>query len=321
MTEMNKSLKESPNIVLAGDLIAILKQNGADLVGLAPIERFADSVVPKILPLTRTIIGVAFRVLRGSHRHIEEGTTYYQYTTNSVETLEETVMPMALLRASAILEDQGFTALPQRWNPLIRADEIDCGTNPEVRYKEIYRTAREFQMDFAQSAVLCGLGEIGLSGTLLTDEFGPLQRYCFILTDAELPATPLPQPHLCDQCGACVQACPGGAISADGQLDSWQCATYYAGASRKTNPFMPPDAFAGQPDRLAIIAGEVDLTPERAREVLDQLVFYPGVKHGYVSSICGKACDRACYVHLEEKGVLSRKFLSKFRKREVWELD
>ncbi len=306
---------------LVQDLTATLKGQGADLVGFAPIGRFAGTAAAKLLPSAQTVIGVAFRILRGSHRHIEEGTTYYQYTTNSIETLEETVMPQALLQACGVLEDQGFAALPQRWNPLIRADGPDEGTFPEVRYKEIYRTERELQLDFPQAAVLCGLGEIGVSGTLLTDDFGPLQRYCFILTDAELPATPLAEPHLCDQCGACVQACPGQAISADGQLDTWQCATYYAGASRRTNPFMPPNAFADEPDRLAIIAGEAQLPPERARAIIDQLVFYPPVKHGYITCICGKACDRACYVHLEEKGVLNRKFLSKFRKRAVWELD
>ena len=61
-------------------------------------------------------------------------------------------------------------------------------------------------------------------------------------------------------------------------------------------------------------------TPEEARAVIDRTFYYPPIKHGYVGSICGKACDRACYVHLERKGVLTRKFEGEFRKREVWEL-
>lgn len=61
-----------------------------------------------------------------------------------------------------------------------------------------------------------------------------------------------------------------------------------------------------------------DLTPERAREVIDQIHFYPPIKHALAASMCGRACDTACYVHLEEKGVLKRKFKTPFRKRPEW---
>lgn len=70
----------------------------------------------------------------------------------------------------------------------------------------------EYQMNYELAASKCGLGEIGMSGTLLTDDFGPLQRYCFVLTDAELEPTAEFVPHICDNCGKCVKACPGNAI-------------------------------------------------------------------------------------------------------------
>ena len=38
-------------------------------------------------------------------------------------------------------------------------------------------------------------------------------------------------------------------------------------------------------------------------------------------AICGNACDRACYIHLEEKGILNKKFANKFRKRDEWVLE
>lgn len=297
-----------------------LKAHGADLVGFGGIERFRDTAVPAIFPKARTVIGAAFRVLRGSHRGVEEGSTYYQYTTTGVETIEETVMPLAMLRACAVLEDAGFDALPQKRNQLIMQSCDD--TNPEVNYSEIYRgKTAENQLDFEEAAVLCGLGERGFSGTLLTDDFGPFQRLCFILTDAELEETPLPQPHLCDRCGKCAQACPGHAIDpSSGKVDHWQCAAYYVGANMTKNPFMPPDAYLHEPDRLAIIAGEAKLSPERARKIIDETFFYPPIKHAYLSSICGRACDVACYIHLEEKGVLKRSFKTPFRKRPEWKL-
>lgn len=302
-------------------IIEIAKANGADIVGFAPAERFqADDAVFKILPQTRTVIGLAFRVLRGTYRGIEEGSTYYQYTTMAVENMEETIMPMAQLKVAMMLEAEGFLALPQRRHQQIMAEENS--TNPEVAYDAIYRNrTAEVQMDFLEAAVKCGLGEKGFHNALLTDEFGPMVRYCFILTDVELEASEIVEPHLCDHCGKCKKACPGKAIAEDGKVDPWQCAVYYNGANGTKNPFMPPEAFDGMDNRLEIIAGEAQMTPETARKILDKIYFYPPAQHAYQCSICGRACDMECYVHLEEKGVLTKQFKEPFRKREPWSFE
>ena len=303
---------------LKNTLISVLCQCGADLVRCGGAERVSDPAVKRLMPEAKTVICVAFRQLRGSRRGVEDGTVYYQYMT-SVETLEEVIIPGALLRGCSVLEEAGFEALPQRRSLLVTNSAED--TNFEVDYAEIYRGKKaETIMDFEKCAVACGLGEIGFSGSILTDEFGPNQRWGFILTDAELPEDPVVEPHLCDKCGECRKACPGHALNAEGKRDNWQCAAYYKGANRTRNPFMPPDAFANDPERLKIISGEADLTPERAREIIDQINFYPPIKHAFVACMCGRACDTACYVHLEEKGVLTRKFHTKFRKRPVWKL-
>lgn len=299
-------------------IIETAKANGADIVGFASADRFdKEDAIFKIMPETKTVIGLAFRVLRGIYRGIEEGSTYYQYTTMAVENMEETIMPMAQLKVAMMMEGEGYIALPQRRHQQIMA-ETD-GMNPEVAYDAIYRgRTAEVQMDFLDAAVKCGLGEKGLYQTLLTDEFGPMVRYCFILTDAELAPSEIVTPHLCDGCRECVKGCPGKAIGQDGAVDSWQCAVYYNGANGTKNPFMPPEAFEGLDNRLEIIAGEAQVTPETAKKILDKIYFYPPAQHAYQCSICGRACDMACYVHLEEKGVLTKKFKTPFRKREPW---
>ena len=305
---------------LRQNIIDMAKKCGADIVGFAPIERFEhDKNILKIYPETKTVIGFAFRVLRGIMRTIEEGTTYYQYTTMGVENLEEVVMPLALIRVAEVIEDAGFDALPQRRHYLMM-EESDS-TNPEVFHNEIKRgTTIEKQIDFEKAAVACGLGEKGFSGQLLTKEFGPFQRYCFILTDAELAPSPVLEQTLCDNCGECRKACHGKAIREDGSIDKWNCAVYYAGANGKKNPFMPPEAYVDFEDRLEIIAGEADVTPEKAREIIDNTFFYPPAKHSYISCICGRACDRACYIHLEKQGKLTKSFKTPFREGEDWEL-
>ncbi len=302
-------------------IIEIAKANGADIVGFAPISRFdKDDPIFKIMPETKTVIGLGFRVLRGIYRGIEEGSTYYQYTTMAVENMEETIMPMAQMKVAMMIEEEDFTALPQRRHQQIMQEEDS--TNPEVAYDAVYRSrTAENQMNFADAAVKCGLGEKGLHGAILTDEFGPMVRCCFVLTDAEIEETQMYVPHLCDKCGKCIKACPGKAIDDEGNVDEWQCSVYYNGANGTKNPFMPPDAYNDLENRIEIIAGEAKVTPETAKAILDRTYFYPPAQHAYQCSICGRACDIDCYVHLEEKGVLTKKFKTPFRKREKWEFD
>ena len=46
--------------------------------------------------------------------------------------------------------------------------------------------------------------------------------------------------------------------------------------------------------------------------------FFVQNANSYPASICGRACDMACYIHLEKKGVLKRKFKAPFRTGEDW---
>lgn len=301
-------------------IIECAKRYDADVVGFASCNRFErDDPIFKVFPETKTVIGLGFRVLRGIYRGVEEGTTYYQYTTMGVENLEETVMPLALINVANLIEEEGYEAIPQRRNQLIMNSTDD--TNPEVDFTDICRGVKaENQIDFLNCAVQCGLGERSMINSLLNKDYGPFIRYCFILTDAELEETPLDEPNLCDKCGECIKACPGKAINQTGKTDTWRCAVYYNGANGAKNPFMPPDAFSDFANRMDIINGTAEFSTEEAKEILSNIFFYPPAKHFYRTSICGRACDRACYIHLEEKGILGKSFVRKFRNKDDWKL-
>ncbi|MCK9278250.1 MAG: 4Fe-4S binding protein, partial [Methanoculleus sp.] len=76
-----------------------------------------------------------------------------------------------------------------------------------------------------------GLGEIGKNTVLLTPRFGPRLLMSGVVTgapaqDAGYRATNIGAP-LCTGCGACIRACPEGAIGPDG-VDAFRCRTVRA---------------------------------------------------------------------------------------------
>ncbi len=298
---------------------------GADIVGIGKMSDFEGTAPEKdprfIAPKAKTIIGLGFRVLRGSLRGIEEGTHFYQYPEMGIIHIDEVHAPETLRRISCYLEDRGFEGVVQRTVP-DRRPGSDPGNNPEhlpvfkIKYAEPVaegRPAPDVRMDFNQAAAICGMGEIGKGGFFLTPRFGPLQRFAFVLTDAEIEPDEAFSETLCDDCGKCIAGCPVKALSAEGQLDEWQCTAGRMGADVASNPFIHPEEVVGSPERFD------EESVNKYLPVWDEA--YPQVRFKYNPSMCGVACQRACLVHLEEKGVLQDKFVNKFRDKELWSLE
>jgi len=78
-------------------------------------------------------------------------------------------------------------------------------------------------IDEVEAAVRAGLGARGQNGLLLGDGHGSLCFLGEIVTDVALPA--IDQSRRCCGCGACVRACPTGALSAEG-FDRERCLSY-----------------------------------------------------------------------------------------------
>lgn len=67
-------------------------------------------------------------------------------------------------------------------------------------------------LDERQCARLAGVGRMGRHGLVILEPYGSWLFLGTILTDLALPNAPTPAPD-CVNCGACVRACPGGALN------------------------------------------------------------------------------------------------------------
>lgn len=331
------------------DVKQFARESGADLVGIGSLDRFEGApreMDPRyVFPEAQALIGLAFRIPRGYLRGIEEGTHFYQYPSMGYANINEVYAPTVLHELACFLEDNGYEGAVFRNTGSRMACSDMTGSyeeSPEfgrrIRFTEPVapdRPAPDVMFQFRIAAFICGLGEIGYSKMFLTPEFGPRQRFAFMLTDAPLEADPLFEGGLCDRCMACVAECPVGAISKDetvkvnvagrelewGRLAEWQCFHGYLGSAKEINPFLPPDAFAEMPDGEAIMRGEKALTPAEVLQVQGILRRYYGSAAHYGSALCGgRGCLRACMVHLEQTDKLTRQFESPFRKRKPWRL-
>jgi len=271
------------------ELKAAAFERGADLVGIASIERFKDLPPERhpssIFPECKSVIVLARRILRGSLRGVEEGTNFGStYHFFGYEMLENNFLSQTTYDLNRWIEERSFEAVPL------------FAYYPEGMPKgvpvEPGKPAPNVIVDFEFAAQAAGLAELGLGGFLLTKEYGPRQRFSLLLTDAELEPDPVFKKQVCGDCKACVAACPLGAIDASklskrgvkgsetevASIDYKVCAACQNGAAKAGGR-------GDRPDRLAA------------------------------------SCARACLVKLEEASKCSNAFREKFRKRKPWALD
>lgn len=165
-------------------LSQILSTHGADLIGYAYLARMLS-------PEEKYGVSVGVRLPKEIAGAIADGPSpEYLDTYRSLNAkLDEIVTAGA-----SYLQDCGYHAVAQ--------------TTKAVKAFGVYRT----EMPHKTVATKAGLGWIGKSALLITEEFGPAVRISSILTDAPLTtATPIAVSS-CGDCTACWEACPAGAI-------------------------------------------------------------------------------------------------------------
>lgn len=293
----------------AQEVKTFAKAHGADLVGIASVDRFEGA--PKqmdpryMFPDAKSLIVFACRIPRGALIGIEEGTFFQSYSMMGYAGINFVRMPMVLWSVTNFLEDAGYDALPIANHFPWQGASLEDGSPREGWSRPVSpdKPAPDVNIHFRIAAYIAGLGEIGYSKVFLTPEFGPRQRFGAILTNAPLEADPIFEGKLCDRCMLCAAHCSGKAISTTetvkvriaghdvewNKLDEAACRKAFSGGNPERNPFYP------------------DRTPQNI------------MWHGEAwEGACG--CIRECMIHLEKKGVLKNTFKEPFRRRPPWRL-
>lgn len=82
-------------------------------------------------------------------------------------------------------------------------------------------------LDEVEAGVRAGLGVRGCHTQLINPRYGSYLFLGEIVTTLRLPpSAPGPQGTACFGCGACVRACPGGALDGQGRLDVSRCLSH-----------------------------------------------------------------------------------------------
>jgi len=217
----------SPGVEVTTEMVvARASELGAAVAGVAPVARFQageGSYLPtgyqpeQLLPGARSVVVVAVRLLDG-------------VITSNAQPLETTyafgdfgyVRPNRMLgditdRLADWLEAAGWESLPLGVCGSIRVDRS--------AYEE-GRTVGPLHGVFSlkRAAVLSGVGRRARSGLVATELHGSRVRLGAIVTTAPLEGSPVLQGDACPAgCRLCIDACPMGAIAADGVVDHVKC--------------------------------------------------------------------------------------------------
>lgn len=183
------------------------KSIGADLVGFAPVSRWAKAPIEHspqgVYPGAKNVIVCACHFLDAPTELGAEKDPRKPgpaLTEMSVSSMLQDIG----FRVSKYLQKQGHGAMFVRqsgaWR--YRPGKNDRGWMGDICHY--------------YAAACAGLGEVGWNNITLTPEFGPRQRFVSIITDADFEATPLYDgPPLCDRCMMCAKKCPTQSFDKD----------------------------------------------------------------------------------------------------------
>ena len=174
---------------------------GADLCGIAPVDRFDEAPEgfrpANIYPECRSVLVFARRLPTASlfisncvpYTHVND------LITREVDSLT--------LQLSLRLEDLGLN------NVLIPSDDPYNHWEPERKYGRAILSLRH-------AGMLAGLGKLGKNTLLINEQFGNMIQIGAVLLEADLAADTPANYEVCpDDCNLCLDSCPSAALDGE----------------------------------------------------------------------------------------------------------
>jgi epoxyqueuosine reductase QueG len=188
----------NPPCIGSKEVKALAMELGADLCGLASVERFegapAGHKPQDIYPECRSVIVLAKRIPVGL-LHSKSPVPY----THANRLVNQELDNLAIVLALA-LEDKGMKAVP------LPCDDPYEHWEPERQYGAGLLSMRH-------AGYLAGIGVLGRNTLLKNDKYGNMIKVGAILVDAALEPDPIAEYGACPpKCRLCIDSCPAKAL-------------------------------------------------------------------------------------------------------------
>ena len=204
----------------AADIKALAKELGADLCGIANIDRLGGApqgyAPTDLMPACKSVIILGRRYPAG-FMNCNDPTVPYTVLRNVLSHM----MDILSIDFIARLEEKGILA-------------ITTGAIDPTNFDKA--TGRMRQVVSAKHcAVAAGLGVIGKNTMLINEEYGNMLWLVAVLTELDLPSDPLVEKDYCGDCTLCTDICPVGItghVGEDGGYtlsDQFACLDYAYG--------------------------------------------------------------------------------------------
>ena len=203
----------------------LVKDWGADLVGIAPVGRF-EGAPPghgplDLMPRAKSVIVAGVRI---PDPVVDYDEYHLKMNEMSPELGIQANIENFYMQMGHYVEDMMLNIIATR---LANRLEIGWGLRslptPNAQHTGLGHPVMATPMGFfsqRHAAVRAGLGEFGLSGLVITPQYGPRVRYVSVITEADLEPDSLLAEKVCmrGKCGgeagpSCQQKCANKAIT------------------------------------------------------------------------------------------------------------
>ena len=196
---------------------------GADLVGVAPVEYYSDYRAEMDRRMEETGASYTDFMMPDSDRNFPERLSSAKNALPTAKAI--IVLAVYVYDEDAVYENtegelRGKTARTYSYYPVVRqlAEKLTAFIQ-DLGYSATH--GQDVPLKYVADRI--GLGCYGKNGVLLTEKYGSFVGLRNVLTDAPLEPDELPRLSLCQHCDRCLEECPTGALYAPYKVNPQLC--------------------------------------------------------------------------------------------------